>query len=414
MRSDKDDRPAQEVLLRSARAESRFLRDLFTSEAIGGGLALAAAVVAVLWANLDLGGYQHLQHLRLGPLSLENWAADGGLTLFFFVAGLELKREFVFGSLKSVRTAAIPLTAACCGVAVPALLFLVTNLGTSNLHGWAIPAPTDIAFALAVLAVVGRRAPGSLRVFLLTLAVVDDLIVIAIIAIAYSGSLKLGWLGGAIALIAAYALLLRLLSRSRLRAPSSQLNAAIACLSVIAGLGAWWCTLHSGIHATVAGVVLALLTPAAPEIGQRLEHALAPWSAGLVVPVFALMSAGVSLSGSGAFDNRLFWGVFLGLVIGKPVGITFGALITSRLTGIAWDGSGNARPHDLIGLGFIGGIGFTVALLVSDLAFTDERVGEAKAAVLMASTAAAILGALILALSSRPSTHSADPERAAR
>ncbi|HWU31428.1 MAG TPA: Na+/H+ antiporter NhaA [Marmoricola sp.] len=412
MRSSDHDSPQQEQP--TASGEQRFLRDLFTSEAIGGGLALAAALVAVVWANLDLDAYRHFQHLKLGPLSLEHWAADGGLTLFFFVAGLELKREFVWGSLRDPRTAAIPVVAACCGVAVPALVFVLLDLGGGSMRGWAIPAPTDIAFALAVLAVIGRRAPSSLRVFLLTLAVVDDLIVIAIIAIAYSGSLDVRWLLGALALIATYALLAKghfRASRSHLGASKRHVDTAFRALSVVVGLGAWWCTLHSGIHATVAGVVLALLTPAHPEIGQRLEHALAPWSAGLAVPVFALMSAGVAI-GSGAFDHRVFWGVFLGLVIGKPLGIAVGAIATSRATGMPWDGGAGATWRDLVGLGFIGGIGFTVALLVSDLAFADERVDEAKAAVLLASTTAAILGAAILALSSRSTTRVADPERA--
>lgn len=409
--SDHDSQPQGQP---TASGDQRFLRDLFTSEAIGGGLALGAALIAVIWANLDLDTYRHFQHLTLGPLSLEHWAADGGLTLFFFVAGLELKREFVSGSLRDPRTAAIPVVAACCGVGVPALVFVLLEVGSGNLRGWAIPAPTDIAFALAVLAVVARRTPASLRVFLLTLAVVDDLIVIAIIAIAYSGTLSAPWLLGALALIASYALLAKghfRAPRSHLGASRRQFDSAIRALAVVVGLGAWWCTLHSGIHATVAGVVLALLTPATPEIGQRLEHALAPWSAGLVVPVFALMSAGVAIGG-GVFDHHVFWGVFLGLVIGKPLGIAIGALATSRITGMPWDGGGGATRRDLVGLGFIGGIGFTVALLVSDLAFTDQRVDEAKAAVLLASTAAATLGAAILALSSRSATHVADPERA--
>lgn len=395
-------------------ADQGFLRDLFTSEAIGGGLALTAALIAVIWANLDLSAYQHLQHLRLGPLSLEHWAADGGLTLFFFVAGLELKREFVAGSLRDPRTAAIPVAAACCGVAVPALLFILVDANTGNLRGWAIPAPTDIAFALAVLAVVGRRAPSSLRVFLLTLAVVDDLIVIAIIAIAYSGSLQVGWLLGALGLIVTYAVLARghfRAPRSQLRASRSRFDTAIGAVAVVVALGAWWCTLHSGIHATVAGVVLALLTPATPDIGQRLEHMLAPWSAGLVVPVFALMSAGVAISG-GSFDHRVFWGAFIGLVIGKPLGIALGAMVASRLTGQPWDGAGRATSRDLLGLGLIGGIGFTVAILVSDLAYADQRIDEAKAGVLIASTVAAVLGASILALSSRSATHAADREHA--
>lgn len=363
--------------MRSDNTDSRFLRDLLESEAVGGGFALAAALIAVIWANLDAVDYHQLQHLTMGPLSLEQWTADGGLTLFFFVAGLELKREFVQGSLRDPRSAAIPVTAACCGVAVPALLFIVLSLGTPDLHGWAIPAPTDIAFALAVLAVIGRRVPSSLRVFLLTLAVVDDVIVIAIIAIAYSSTLQAWWLLGALALIAVYALLVR--------------TPVGLWLAVPIALGAWWCTLHSGVHATVAGVALALLTP----VSERLEHVLAPWSAGLVVPAFALMSAGVPLSGI-AFDGRVFWAVFVGLVIGKPVGIVAGTIAMSRITGSSWDGSAGAPFRSLLGLGFLGGIGFTVALLVSDLSFADGRVDQAKGAVLIASTVAALIGAVIL------------------
>lgn len=377
------------------RPDARFLRDLLTSEAIGGGIALVAAVAAVLWANIDLGGYQHLQHLHLGPLSLEHWAADGGLTLFFFVAGLELKREFVQGSLRDPRAAAVPVAAACCGVAVPALLFSLLNLGTGNLHGWAIAAPTDIAFALAVLAILGRRAPSSLRVFLLTLAVVDDVIVIAIIAIAYSGSLRIAWLAGAVALIAAYGLVLRLGQRT-------------VWILVPIALGAWWCTLHSGIHATVAGVVLALLTP----VSQRLEHALAPWSAGLVVPVFALTSAGVAVSGGGVFDSTVFWGVVVGLVVGKPLGIAAGALISGAITGRPWSAAGSGL-RDLVGVGFMAGIGFTVALLVSDLAYGDQRVAEGKTAVLMASAVAAVIGLLVLGLRRGTKTGTAEPGDAA-
>lgn len=376
-------------------SDARFLRDLFASEAVGGAVALVAALVAVLWANVDLGGYQHLQNLHLGPLSLEHWAADGGLALFFFVAGLELKREFVDGSLRDPRAAAIPVVAACCGVAVPALLFMLLNLGTPNLRGWAIPAPTDIAFALAVLAILGRRAPAALRVFLLTLAVVDDVIVIAIIAFAYSNAIKVGWLLGAIVLIAAYALLLRL-------------GWARVWLLVPIAIGAWWCTLHSGIHATVAGVVLALLTP----VSQRLEHAIAPWSAGLVVPIFALTSAGVAIGGGGMFDSTVFWGVLVGLVVGKPLGIAVGALATGTLTGRRWNDSG-AGLRELVGLGFIAGIGFTVAILVSDLAYTDERVAEAKTAVLAASAVAAVIGVLVLGLRRQTDPGTADRADAA-
>lgn len=383
MRSSDHRSPGQEGP--GSAALSGFLGDLFRSEAIGGAIALAAALIAVVWANLDAASYQHLQHLHLGPLSLEHWAADGGLTLFFFVAGLELKREFVDGSLRDPRTAAIPVAAACCGVAVPALLFALFNVGTSNLHGWAIAAPTDIAFALAVLAILGSRASGALRIFLLTLAVVDDIIVIAIIAVAYSSDLRVGWLLGAVVSIGAYGLLVR-------RAPLA--------IVLALGLAGWWCTLHSGIHATVAGVVIALLTP----VSEHLEETLAPWSAGLVVPLFALTSAGVVIGGHGAFTSHVFWGVLIGLVVGKPLGIVIGAGVAGAATGRRWE----RGLRDLIGLGFIAGIGFTVALLVSDLAYADQRVAEAKTGVLTASVVAALIGLGVLGVRRRAASGTAE------
>lgn len=352
---------------------------------MGGCIALVAAIAAVIWANIDAAGYAHVQHTKVGPLNVEHWTADGGLTLFFFVAGLELKREFVHGALLDRRAAAIPVTAAFCGVAVPALVFVLINLGGPNLRGWAIPSPTDIAFALAVLAVLGSRIPRGIRLFLLTLAVVDDLIVIAIIAVAYSGTLDWAWLALAVACLAAYGALSRF-GRGPL------VIVALIALGVLA----WWSTLHSGIHATVAGVALALLTPT--DVGERLEHLLAPWSAGLIVPAFALTSAGINL-GHANIATTTFWGVFAGLVLGKPLGIALGAWLAARATKTTI----GMRASELLGLGFLGGIGFTVALLVSDLAFSDDRLIEAKSAVLMASTAAALLGVAVLVGSARRS-----------
>ncbi|MET3961634.1 NhaA family Na+:H+ antiporter [Marmoricola sp. OAE513] len=364
------------------------------SETLGGLIALLAAAAAVLWANVDGAGYDALRHHHLGPLSIEHWAADGALALFFFVAGLELKREFVLGSLRRPSAAAVPVVAAAFGVAVPAILYVVVNAGTDNLRGWAVPAATDIAFALAVLAVVGSALPPSLRTFLLTLAVVDDLIVIVIIALVYSDSVALLPLLGSALACAAYAV------AQRLRITHPVLLLPVAVL-------AWALLYDSGVHATVAGVALGLLTRVRPDPdearspAETLEHRLSPVSAWLAVPFFALMSAGVSLSGVGDLaQDPVVVGVVLALVLGKPLGILIGTWIAASLTpgpdlppGLAW--------RDLVGLACLGGVGFTVSLLVADLSFSDERAEAAKTAVLVASVAAALIGAALLGRRSR-------------
>lgn len=380
----------QDLSHRSKSEEASTLKNLLASQTAGRVVALVAAVAAVIWAMIDATSYHRFQHIDLGPLTVEHWAADGGLAIFFFLAGLELKREFVTGSLRDRKAAAIPIAAACCGVAVPALIFIAVNAGGPHLAGWAIPAPTDIAFALAVLAVLGRSAPEAWRIFLLTLAVVDDLIVIAIIAIGYSSSLNLAWLAGAIGLIALYALC----------SVSKQVRHVLTWALVPLAIGAWWCTLHSGIHATVAGLILALLTP----VNEPLERVLSPWSASVVVPVFALTSAGVSLGSNTIGDSRVFWGVFFGLVIGKPVGIMLGARIAGLLIRPRTTAKNDLATMDLVGLGFLGGIGFTVALLVTDLAYSAELNSQAKAAVLTASVTTAAIGTAILACSPRRRT----------
>ena len=374
--------------------ESSFLGDLLRREAVGGSIALIAATIAVVWANSPVGAsYDAFRHFQLGPLDLEHWGADGALTIFFFVAGLELKREFVVGSLRKPADAAVPVVAAICGVALPALIYLSLNSGFSGFEGvraggWAIPAATDIAFALAVLAVVGSNLPTPLRAFLLTLAVVDDLIVIVIIAVFFTSSLYLLPLALAGLAFAGWAFL----QHKRVSTPWLLVPLAII---------AWWCIHESGIHATVAGVVLGLLTRVRPDETEKrspaehLEHVLSPISSGVAVPFFALISAGVVLSGGGdLFQNPVVIGVVLGLVVGKPIGVFGGAWLVARFTRAELNESLSWR--DIVGVAVLAGIGFTVSLLVSDLSFEGAARDAAKTAVLGGSVIAAVLGALIL------------------
>jgi NhaA family Na+:H+ antiporter len=371
--------------------ESTFLGDLLRRETVGGTIALVAAAVAVVWANSPWGAsYDALRHWQLGPLDLEHWAADGALAIFFFVAGLELKREFAVGSLRRPADALVPVVAAACGVAVPALIYLAVNgvAADGRPGGWAIPAATDIAFALAVLAVVGSNLPTALRAFLLTLAVVDDLIVIVIIAVFYTSTLDLAALALALVAFVAWAVLQRL----RVRSPLVYVPLAVA---------AWWCVHESGIHATIAGVVLGLLTRVRPDASEarspaeRLEHLLSPLSSGVAVPFFAFLSAGVVVAGGGALvRDPVVVGVVLGLVVGKPVGVFGGTWLVTRFTRAELNETLSYR--DLVGVAVLAGIGFTVSLLVAGLSFNGADLDAAKTAVLAGSVVSAVLGALVL------------------
>ena len=369
--------------------EASFLGDLFRREAVGGAIALVAAVVGVVWANSAwAASYFELRHVEIGPLDVEHWAADGALTLFFFVAGLELKRELVIGSLRRPADAAVPVAAAVCGVAVPALLYLAINANGGHPEGWAVPAATDIAFALAVLAVVGSNLPTALRAFLLTLAVVDDLIVIVIIAVFFTDSLDFLWLAVALAAMVAWTLL----QRARVSTPLIYVPLAVL---------AWWAVHECGVHATIAGVALGLLTRVRHDPGEEtspaehLEHVLSPVSAALAVPFFALMSAGVVLTGgSELVRDPVFVGVVVGLVVGKPVGVFAGGWLVARFTRAELDPSIGWR--DVVGVAVLAGIGFTVSLLVSDLSFEGVERDAAKTAVLAGSVVSAVLGALVL------------------
>lgn len=366
--------------------------DILRKETIGGALMLVATVIAVLWANLDASSYDSIRHISIGPLSLQHWTADGLLTIFFFLAGLELKREFTVGSLSRPAEALVPIIAALCGMIVPAGIYLAINLPASGgqASGWAIPMATDIAFALAILAVVGSQLPTSLRAFLLTLAIVDDLGAIVIIATVFTDQLSLLWLLGA----AAAAGLWWLLQRRRITGWWFYVPVALLC---------WWATWQSGVHPTIAGVALGLLSrssdtdPSAPT--ERWEHLWRPISAGFVVPLFALLSAGVVVSGAtlvSLFTEPLALGIMVGLVVGKAVGVSGGAYLTARFTRAEL--AADLHWRDVVCVGVLGGVGFTVALLISDLAFAGnpDHADQAKAAVLVASLVSAVLAAIVL------------------
>ncbi|MFK4083849.1 Na+/H+ antiporter NhaA [Kribbella sp. NPDC020789] len=373
--------------------ERDYIADTLRAETTGGLLLLAAATVALIWANSPWqDAYHHLRELQLGPLTVESWASDGALTLFFYLAGVELKRELVVGSLSKLSEAVVPVVAAVSGMVLPAIIYLAVNLRDGKPEGWAVPTATDIAFALAVLAIVGSALPSALRAFLLTLAVVDDFGAILVIAIFFSHGFHLIPLLAAAALIAAC----YLLQHYRIRT---------AFLYVPIAIGAWWFMHESGIHATIAGVALGFVTRVVADPGEqyapaeRIEHRLRPWSAGLAVPVFALFAAGVTLSGDAVkqlITDPVAIGIAAGLLFGKAFGVFGGSWLTARFTraelnsDLAW--------RDVAAVSVLAGIGFTVALLIAQLAFAGDvaQVERAKAAVLIASVLAALAASVLL------------------
>ncbi len=376
---------------------ARFLR----TETVGGAALLVAAALALIWVNSPFGdSYEHLRELTIGPsalhldLTLDSWAQDGLLAVFFFIAGLEVKREMVVGELADRRRATLPVVAALGGVAVPALLALTVGWGAPGIgQAWAIPVATDIAFALGVLALTGSRLPSSARVFLLSLAVVDDLVAIAIIAVLFTSGIALGWTGVAIACLALYAFA----QHRRITTP---------LLYVPLALLTWYSIHEMGVHATLAGVALGLLTRVRADDGEaespaiRLEHRIQPFSAGVCVPLFALFAAGIPLSGDvlgSLASDRIALAIIVGLLVGKVVGI-FGVSWLAIRTGLA------ERPRllgnrDMFALSVLGGIGFTVSLLIAELGLSGvstEEVEVAKAAILLASAVASVVGAALL------------------
>ncbi|QWW20223.1 Na+/H+ antiporter NhaA [Schaalia sp. 19OD2882] len=400
-------RSVRRALPRPSWLEISHINEVLRKETVGGMLLVAATAIALLWANLSPTTYGALRDFHVGPaalhlnLSLGHWAADGLLAIFFFLAGLELKHEFVAGSLKSPAKAALPVAAAVGGMIVPALLFTAFNLGDGQgaLAGWAIPTATDIAFALAVLAVVGTQLPAGLRTFLLTLAVVDDLLAIIVIAVFYSSDLQPLFLAAAAIPLALFAVLVRR------RITHWWLLFPLAF--------ATWMSMHaSGIHATVAGVLLGFTVPVLREgvsgvrdIAHEFEHLWRPISAGFAVPVFAFFAAGVTIGGAealgAALTDTVALGIVVGLVVGKSVGILSTTWLMARFTRATLDPA--LSWIDVLGVSVLGGIGFTVSLLIGDLAFGDSggRGEVVKIAVLLGSLSAAGLASVILVLRNR-------------
>lgn len=428
--SEPKESPARRLLSRGTWPETRYVASALRTETVGGALLLGAALIAIVWANSPwFDAYQALGNLVVGPkalhldLSLDTWAADGLLAVFFLVAGLELKREFVAGDLSDRSKAALPVAAAVCGVALPAILYAIAAKVTGGegdvLRGWAIPTATDIAFALAVLAVISTHLPSALRSFLLTLAVVDDLIAITIIAVFYTDSVAPLWLALAILPLAAWYFMLR-------RGWTNPLLLAVPALL------AWGLVHAGGVHATVAGVLLGLLVPVAKpnqagdpsehsgdghsgdeqsgdehsgdehSLAERIEHKLRPWSAGVAVPIFAFFAAGVPFLAGGlsgiadALTDPAALGVVIGLVVGKCLGVFGGTWVFARFTKASLDDD-LAWP-DMLGLSLLAGVGFTVSLLIGELAFGpgSPRDDHVSFGVLVGSLLAAALAAVVL------------------
>lgn len=398
------------------------LGSFLAHESSGGILIVVATIVALVWANSPWSNsYATLWDtefaLRLGgdafSLDLRHWLNDGLMTLFFFVVGLEIKREATSGHLASRKSLALPLFGALGGMAVPALIYLVVAGGTAS-KGWGIPMATDIALAVGLLAIAGRGVSTASRTFLLGLAVVDDIGAIIVIALFYSKGVSLGWLT-----VAACALVSIVVMR--------RIGVSIALVYVLPGVMLWFAMHEAGIHPTLAGVIVGVLTPTTPLRGtgyvdaddvamgrdpadsvsvvEWLEHLVQPWSSFLIVPLFALANAGIEISTDAlrsAVDSPVAWGVFLGLALGKPIGVGL-MVVASTKFGIATRPDG-ATGRTILGLGTAAGIGFTVALFIAELAFTDghaDLLVDAKMAILAASVVSAVTSAVILRRPSR-------------
>ena len=421
-------------------------------EAAGGIVIVIAALAALIWANVASSAYEELWGTEIVldfdiltlRESLDGWVNDGLMVVFFFVVAMEIKRELVLGELADRRQAALPVMAALGGMIVPALIYTGFNAGGEGASGWGIPVATDIAFALGVLALVGRRVPPPLKVFLLTLAVADDVGGIAIIAFFYTDDISVGWLGAAVGMVG----LVVAMNLAGVRAIPVYL---------IAGLGLWLCVFESGVAATIAGVILGLLTPAAPlynrarldptlhvhlaelddsmrmEPGlmreeqagealrlieefsretqsplERLERTVEPWAAFLIVPIFALANAGIDLGGGripDAAGSDVAIGIAAGLLLGKVVGVSSFTYLAVRL-GVAMLPSG-VRWSQIGGVALLAGIGFTVAIFIATLSFDETAAGaplaeNAKMGIFAASLVAAVLGYFVLRIACRP------------
>ncbi|WIE65727.1 Na+/H+ antiporter NhaA [Curtobacterium sp. MCLR17_036] len=362
---------------------------------------LTAAVLGLVVANSPVGpGLERLldAHLPLGALGLDlsiaHWISDGLLAVFFLLVAIELKQELVDGELSNPKTAIVPAIAAVGGVLVPAGVFLLVTAGTPFTHGWPIPTATDIAFALGVLAMFGRGLPSGIRVFLLALAVLDDLIAIVIIAVVFAHDTDFLALAGAVVALAAFWLLGRMLRPGR----SGQTLIIVAM--VLVSLVTWWLVYHSGVHATIAGVALGLVLPRRP--GHTLHENVEPWSNAIVLPLFAFASAAVVIPAVGISElSPTFWAVVLALPVGKVVGITLFGVVATRI--FRSPGRSSLSFFSIITVGVLGGIGFTVSLLMNELAFArdPEVLDEGVLAVLVGSGIAIVASAVVVTLRAR-------------
>ena len=385
--------------LAPTRRRPSILRSLLTSEAGGGLILIAAAAAALIIANSGAAEtYFGVLETYVGPLSVLHWINDALMALFFLLVGLEIKRELLDGQLSTPRRRFLPGIAALGGMVVPAIIYLVVNQDGGALRGWAVPVATDIAFALGVLALLGRRVPVSLRIFLTALAIIDDLLAVAIIAIFYTSELSLLWLGAALATLV-------------LLAGLGRMKVVQLWPYLVAGVALWVFTFLSGIHATLAGVALAFTipircTPGCPDDMEsplhRLEHGIQPWVAYLVIPVFGFANAGISLAGLGldALLRPVALGVAAGLFVGKQIGVfvTTWAAIRLRLADCPED----ATMPQVYGVALLCGIGFTMSLFIGLLAFDDPALqAQVKIGVLAGSLLSALAGAFVLGLSRR-------------
>ncbi len=400
--------------------EARRIAEILRKETVGGVLLVIASAIALVWANSPLAaGYFGLRDVEFGVeswhlrLSLGTWASDGLLAVFFFLVGLELKREIVTGDLRKISTAIVPIASAVGGVLVPALIYTAVIWQQPELRqGWAIPTATDIAFAVAVLAVIGSQLPASLRIFLLTLAVVDDLIAIGIIAVFYTERIQAAPLIIALVVIVVYGFISQ---RYREFFGLRPFAAWVVLLPI--GVVAWAFMHASGIHATIAGVLLGFTIPVLhrrtaepsvktrPGLAEEFEHRFRPFSAGIAVPVFAFFAAGVAIGGwegvQRAATHPLTLAIIMALVLGKPIGIVATSWLTMKLTRGRLDPE--LRWIDMIGVGVLAGIGFTVSLLVAELSFAEGAAEHdyAKVAILAASIIAALAASLLLGVRNR-------------
>ena len=380
-------------------------------EASSGVILLACAILALIVANSRLAeSYGHLLHYPIAvgageyvlEMGLLHWINDGLMAVFFFVIGLEIKREFLYGELRTYSAMLLPVGAALGGMLVPAALYAAINAGLPTFGGWGIPMATDIAFALGIMTIAARQAPLGLVVFLTALAIVDDLGAIVVIALFYSSDVSLAALGIGLAFLAGAFVL-------------SRLRVEFLPAYLVLGLGAWLAFLASGIHPTIAGVLLGCAIPATASLDNsvlhdddhpktaghhgsllhKLEEALEPWSAYVIMPIFALGNAGVSISGASLdFASPLFLGIAAGLVIGKPLGIYGSVRILTKITGAPLPGG--ASPGQALSAGTLGGIGFTMSIFIATLAFPEaETLAAAKLSILVSSVVAGGIGAVM-------------------